>query len=101
MNFPDKVKVGGHEYKVIFPYTFTERSDNIGQADHDMLEIRLSEKDGYVTRADSCLYETFIHEIIHCISEIWRIDLEEKQVTQLGEGLLAVLVDNGWLKINK
>lgn len=102
MNFPDKVKVGAHEYKVLIPYKFRERSDYQGQADHSLLEIRVNEDDFCgVRRAETKILGTFIHEVIHCISETWEIGLEEKQVIQLEEGFLAVLIDNGWVKVDK
>lgn len=38
--------------------------------------------------------QTFLHELIHAISFERAIDLKERQVDQLANGLLAFLVDN-------
>ena len=38
--------------------------------------------------------QTFLHELIHAISWERAIDLKERQVDQLANGLLAFLVDN-------
>ena len=102
MKLPQTVMVGAHTYKVLFPYKFKERADYAGQADHSLLEIRICEGDSCENkRADSKIMGTLIHEVIHCVSETWTIGLEEKQVEQLEEGFMAVLVDNGWLKLGE
>lgn len=100
MDFPDKVKVGAHEYKVLFPYKFKERDDYAGQADHLLLELRVTETDPCGNKkAESKIIGTLLHEIIHAVSVTWDIGLEEGQVIKLEEGLLSVMVDNGFLKI--
>lgn len=100
MILPDKVKVGAHEYKVLYPYFFRERVDYSGQADHALCEIRIRNEDGVGNiKAMSNTLETFFHEVIHCVDMVWCVGLEEKQVEQLAQGMLTVLIDNGWLKI--
>jgi len=97
MKIPSKIKIGGYIYKVIKDYKFKERIDLIGQADHDLLEIRLSQKDtGGNQKETSVIEATYIHEVLHCINKIYNgSKLEEKDIIQLGEGLYQVLIDNG------
>ena len=100
MRIPGKIKVGAHEYKVLYPYKWRERSDYSGQCDNSLLELRIDESDQCgVKRADSKIIGTLIHEVLHAISETWEIKLEEDQVLRLEEGILAVLNDNNYLQM--
>lgn len=97
---PDKIKIGGHFYKVVFPYTFTERHDIDGLVDQDTLEIKLSGGDGTGQKlAKSKIEEHFFHEIIHAIDDVYNANqLDEPTVKRLGQGFYQVLVDNNLLK---
>jgi len=100
VKLPEKIKIGAHEYKVLCPYNFRERNDLCGQCNNSLLEIRIDKNDSCGNhRAESKIIGSFIHEVIHGISETWSIGLKEEQVEQLEEGILAVLIDNGFLKI--
>lgn len=102
VKFPVTVKVGAHTYRVLFPYCFKENTSLCGQADHSLLEIRVAGVDqGGNPRAETKILGVFIHELIHCVDSSWGIGLKEEQVEQLEEGLLTVLVDNGWLKLEQ
>ncbi len=95
MKIPDKIKVGGHEYKVIKGHSFKERADCDGQTDHGDCEIRLS---GMMDNRTTCLSRqgaTFCHELIHAIDHTFNgRKLDEETVDRLGEGLYQVLKDN-------
>lgn len=102
MKIPEKIKVGPYWYKVLFPYDFKERTDCYGQHDRDLLEIRISNKDGSGNiRDDQVIFGTFIHEILHAIDfnankQIFAkegLDTENRMEI-LAQGLLGVLVDN-------
>jgi len=103
MKIPKTLKIGGHNYKIIFPYTFTERNDITGQADHQNKTIRVvSEVDGE-KRSESTIVVTLIHEILHGIDSctgqgMFRGDGGEGKIEALSEGIYQVLVDNGFLK---
>lgn len=107
MNIPKKVKVGGHVYKIKYPYIFTERFDRNGQIGHDVTTILLSHLDSNGNpKSESAIIETLIHEILHALNYrsgdvIFDKDSDkmEDQVSALSEGILALLVDNGWLMI--
>lgn len=100
MKIPKQIKIGAHVYKVLFPYAFHEEPNYVGQADHELGEIRLRmvETSGE-ERLNTRVLSTFIHEIIHCIDQNAGRDLfpeEEKEakVSLLAEGLTAILIDN-------
>lgn len=95
MNLPKTIKVASHEYRVLFPYQFTERNDLNGQCDFAPAEIRVAEKDSYgMRRTEAAIFVTFIHEIIHAIDQAWNAKLSEDQTCAMAEGIAAVLADN-------
>jgi len=100
MKLPNKVKIGGHWYKVVFPYRFIERVDINGHTDSDILEIKIANGDGYNQKlANSKVMELFFHEVLHAIDDVYNANqLEEATVKRLGQGLFQFLVDNGYLK---
>ena len=97
---PQSVKVGGHRYKVVYPYAFIDRSDVRGLADHMLYEIRVSAHDGDGNiRPESAIKETFLHEILHCADNLaghHLFDLSEKEpsIEGLSEALFQILRDN-------
>lgn len=98
---PKSVKVGGHTYRVLFPYGFRERTDLAGQTDHQLLEMRIAEVDssGNV-RAPTTVEETFIHELLHAVDRVYNgHSLSEEQVMRLSEGLYQTLKDSGLLAL--
>jgi len=100
MKLPERLKIGGHEYDIIFPYAFKERTDILGQCDFDLKELRISEIDGGGNiRVDSAILVTFIHEILHAIDfqtgeKIFNTNEGEKWIEGISEGLYQVLNDN-------
>lgn len=95
MKIPKKLKIGGHIYKILYPYKFDDRSDLFGQADHALKRIKICgiDPNGY-RRPDSSILETFMHEIIHCANDITHSNLNEQQVSAMSEALFQVLYDN-------
>jgi len=103
MRLPTKVKVGGHWYKVTYPYRFTERNDIVGQHDYSGKEIRIASEtfNGEVI-CDSSIVVAFIHEILHAVDYVSGSRIFEENETTIevfSEILFSVLVDNGWLKL--
>lgn len=45
-------------------------------------------------QAEENVEETFLHEILHIVSEGMNIELSEKQVTQISTGLYSVFKEN-------
>ena len=100
MEIPKKLKVGGHIYNVDTDYSFVERSDRYGHSDHAMKEIKITPVDSNgKKRHESGIEETFIHEILHCVDEVYNAhNLEEGTVERLSQGLYQVLKDNDLIK---
>jgi len=100
MKIPKQVKIGGHTYKVLYPYQFKERSDVFGTCNSARNEIRLTNLDGNGFKLPMDVIEqNFIHELLHAISIVYYNDnLEEKTVEVLSQGLYQVLSDNKMLK---
>lgn len=100
MKIPDKLKIGGHIYKVIYPYIFNERYDRWADSDDALKVIQISEVDGgAVKRAESAIAVTFLHEILHAVDhltghQIFARAEGEKKIEALSEALFQVLRDN-------
>ena len=99
---PEKVKVGGREYKISFPYCFQDNAQVLyGLHDPGQLSIRLSEVDESGNkRSEFALLQTFLHEILHAVDYVYNQGTVTRQtdgeriIDQLAEGLLQVLRDN-------
>jgi len=96
MKIPDKVKIAGHYYKVIWDDKGLIKKHLIGQSSNDFKEIRLCKHyKSKRSRARSEIEETFLHEIIHTVDRHYNNDsLSEKTVDRLSQGLYQVLKDN-------
>lgn len=95
-----KLKIGGHEIKVLYPYEFRERSDINGSYDKAMGEIRICKVDGGGNpRTDSEIAVTFLHEVLHACDYVTGHRMFEGQdgenkIEGLSEVLYQVLQDN-------
>ena len=105
MKIPTKLKIGGHQYKILFPYHFKELNHANGQHDHTVNEIRISDIDSAgIKRVDSQLFVTLIHEIMHGLDRLtgqYRLedkDGNDEYLHSLSEMIYQFLTDNGYLK---
>ena len=100
MFIPGRLKVGGHTYTVKMGHRFTEVGNLCGQADHQELEIRVAtQTQSNNPRPQSMIDETFLHEALHCVDQVYNNhSLSEEVIDRLSEGLYAVLTDNRLLK---
>lgn len=100
MNIPQNLKVGGHSYAVNMAYRFKDRTDIMGQANHQRSEIVVSDVDcagNPLERTQS--EQTFVHELVHCVDQVYNNNkLDEDTVARISEGLYQVLKDNDMLK---
>ena len=99
MTIPKTLKIGGHNFKIIYPYRFKERFDRLGWTDLDLCKIHLSGTDNIDKLPISKIEEVFIHEMLHAIDEVYNANkLDEDTVKRLSCGLYQVLKDNNLLK---
>ena len=101
MKLPKTVKIGGHNYKIDFPYIFKERSDSYAQHRFATKEIKVESITDGVERPESGIMVSFIHEILHAIDYTTghRIFADnENTIEGFSESIYQILVDNGWLK---
>lgn len=104
MKIPETLKIGGHIYKVEYPYHFKERYDRIGHSNHSLQFIGISDDDGNGNeRSMESIELTLMHEILHCVDWVYNgeelIDKNsEAMVSRLAEGLYQVLKDNNLLR---
>lgn len=96
IKIPQTVKIGGHVYSVIPDYTFTERTDLLGDSCHTSARIRISKLNAYGEElAEREKEQTLIHEILHAIDKVYNDSkLDEGTVSRISEGIFQVLVDN-------
>lgn len=103
INIPKNVKVGAFDYRVVFPYSFSETTERIADISFPVREIRISEKNyhcGDRRVCDEYLFLCFLHEIIHAIDKTNCMELigrecdKEQLIDAISHGLAQVLLDN-------
>ena len=100
MKFPQYLKVGGHKYKIIFPYSFRETSDLLGQCDRVLNEIRLSQRDGGgAILSNTVILNSYIHELLHaaddtCGARIFSNQEGEQALRGISQILTQMIIDN-------
>lgn len=87
---PNQIKIGWKTYVVLVkPTALNSGEELFGQIDYAASTITLRE--GNTQAQSEC---TLIHEMLHGISDMYGLDLEEKTVTVLANALYAVIKDN-------
>lgn len=98
MKLPEKLKILGHEFKVIAPYQFKETGDQLGQCDLGLHEIRITSFDGMGNhRPESAIAETLLHEIIEAVDWLTHQEVFKNKhdaLSAFSEALFQVLSDN-------
>ena len=95
MKIPNKVKVGGKDYKIVWDDEFLSNQNYMGLACHRELIIWLCKKYRGDTLAKSVIEEIVIHEILHTVDEIYNNhSLDEDTIDRLSNGIYQVLKDN-------
>lgn len=99
MKIPNKLKVGGINYKIKKDYRFKETILQ-GQCDAIQAELRISYVDqGGNRRNFEKIEETFIHEVLHAVDSCYNNNkLDEESTDRLANGMYQVLKDNKLLK---
>ena len=95
MKIPDKVKVAGQVYKVVWDDEFLSNQSYMGLACHRDLIIYLCKIYRGDKLAKSIIEESCLHEILHTVDCVYNNhSLDEDTVDRLSEGLYQVLKDN-------
>ena len=101
MKLKDSLKIGGHDVRVLFPYSFQETADLNGQQNPETKVIRVAGKSNSgVKFPDSFVKVVLIHEVLHEINTqsgkfIFPDDeYTEGRIDALSEALYQVLHDN-------
>lgn len=90
------IKILGHKFELDLSNNFIDDRElnpdrDLGRLHHLLkkISIDIQVKDWF---------ETLLHECIHSLCDQFRIDLDEKDVNRMSEGLYCLLMDNNWLK---
>ena len=95
MKIPDKVRIAGHNYKVLYDDKYLIEKKLFGECDFVTQKIRLSKEYEGRVRAKSDINRSFLHEVLHAIDGHYNnFALSEKAVDRLSNGLCQVLTDN-------
>ena len=87
---PNEIKVGWKTYEIQYSQAKLNSGGELyGQIDYDNCVIVLRE-----SSTPDQLRATLIHEMLHAISEMYGLELEEKLVTDLANALYTVYKDN-------
>ena len=90
-----KLKVAGHYYKILYPYTFQDNEDMIGQHNPVTKIIKLSNRYKGEQCPKESIKEAFLHETLHGIDYIYNGNkCDEATIDHFSEGLYQVLTDN-------
>jgi len=90
MKLPRKITISGFEVKIVYKKKVVADNDEcFGYYDPPIKTIFL-QKRMYKTRK----METFIHELIHAIDDVYRLHIPETKTNTLALALVHVLIDN-------
>lgn len=96
MKIPDKIKIGGIEYKIEFTKEIDDsihKSEYIGRVLFRKNKILIL--DSYPIEKK---FRVMLHEIIHVLDEDFKMEMSEENLCRLEAGLYQVLKDNKLLK---
>jgi len=95
MKIPSKIKIGAAKIKVCIVKSLElDGSEVLGISNAAVSKMSISKSfKGELCQEDS-MADTFLHEIIHIISQNMGIGLTERQVAGVAGGLLMVIRDN-------
>jgi len=95
VKIPNKIKVAGHEYKIIWDNEYLSNQDYEGLTKHRSLKMYLCDKFRGQMLDKSIIEENFIHEMLHAIDVNYNNrQLTEEQISCMAAGVYQVLKDN-------
>ena len=98
IKLPEKIKVAGMIYDIIFPYTFESSANGnmVGIHCPCSLEIKISDVSNYgIVRHDVKIVETLVHEVLHAIDS-WYLSsfIDEENISLLAYGIMDAIKQN-------
>lgn len=97
MKIPKKVKIGAVNWKIKVADTVNDPASNVelfGMTRYATETIHIAKSHSGASVTETSMADTFLHEIIHAISQTFGLGLTEKQVAGMAGGVLMVLRDN-------
>lgn len=102
MKIPDKVKIAGQEYQVIWDNKYLSNEGIEGLINYRNPTIMLCNNYRGQSLSKSYIEGVFWHEILHAIDTNYNNhSLGEKVISRLGVGLNQILKDNFKLSVKK
>ena len=89
MNIPDKVKIGGLIYDVSSSDTLCRDNDALGSSSGNRQSILIDS-----TISNQLQESTFIHEVIHQLSFVHHLEIDEDGTARLESAIYAFIKDN-------
>lgn len=90
MKIPRTIKIDCYEIEIIQPVVM----DELGTADTTHNEIHVCQEQDGRNLKEPVRTQTFLHEIIHHINEIYHLGLTEEQTDILSTKILTTFRDN-------
>ncbi len=98
MRIPDVVVIGAAEWDVelvdALPSKEGPECDDFGLTIFSTESIKVARSANGRPVSENCMADTFLHEIIHGVSNTYGLGLTENQVSGLAGGLLALFRSN-------
>ena len=95
MKIPKKIRVAGHDYKILYKDEYLSKRELVGQCLNDEKKILLCKYYDKTLRAKSEIELTMMHEMLHAVDRHYNDNkLSEKTVRHIANGLYQVLKDN-------
>ncbi len=92
---PKQLKVGGVNYKLLYPYTFISNPILLGLHEGDQACIKITAAYQNLPRSWAKIGENILHELIHAVDHIYcGVVLQEEEVHQMSNYLFQVVRDN-------
>ena len=91
MKLPDRVKVGPFEYTVKH-LPFYQVDGMLGHSVRHHLELAIAND-----APEQHQVVTFIHEVLHAVSDVYQVELDENEVERMANGLVDALQSIDWL----
>lgn len=88
---PETVKIGAATYSISESTTLRSEQECDGKIDFRTLVLTVQ-----AGLPSAAALETYLHEVLHGLANERGVNLSERDCSQLGAGLAAIVTDNDW-----